>query len=162
MSVISEPKEGSVEYHKREYHKARVQLRSLLLEKPSFSDRLREVYGRVSRNPKPRLTPDERSAKVREHQLALLNLGFLAKREVRAERGTNSSMVWWWSVEHSKEAIDDCVSGRVGRGKTNIEIVLIAPSNTLPKWEELMRRGSDLPGQQEALNEFKRSLRKAK
>ena len=146
--VVSQPKRGSVEWHKREYHAIRVDGAE---RDPDLSERVRQVYGRVVRRMAPRLTEAERHALVNEmdgHQKALVELGFLVTREVAVGQNSYAALM----ALHSTRAVEGYASGRFirdGNFGTGAVIAVTAPLNDMPKWEETVQKASREPdGQQ--------------
>jgi hypothetical protein len=140
---VSQPKKGSVEWHKREYKKARRQYAM-----DSLPYRARRAYAILTRTEPPRFTEEERRAiatKVLAHEGALLQLGFLGARKVPAD-GTNLNAVL--DQMRSEEGIVAYALGRLRYspnyqfGGTGAFIELTAPVNDLPKWETLLREGA--------------------
>jgi len=142
--VFSQPKKGSVEWHKREYRAIRMDGAE---RDPDLSDRVRQIYGRVVRRTAPRLTEAERRALVNEmdgHEKALVELGFLVTREVSVGQNTYAALM----TLHSTRAAEGYASGSVitaGSFGTGAVIAVTAPANDMPKWEEVVRKASSEP-----------------
>jgi hypothetical protein len=152
--VVSQPKKGSVEWHKREYRGVRIQMaRIMRLHQPGLSDHLRRIYQRVSRRAVPMTSPQENvdayeqlAEKMSLHEQALVDAGFLAKCDIQVH--PTDWVGVWWSLVHSRKAIDDYVSGRLAFGDSNFLIAVTGPSNALPKWEGLIRKARVPPRQE--------------
>jgi len=146
LFALSQPKRGSVEWHKREYVDARMRLAGY---KRSVADHLRRGYARITGSPPRGLAFDEEVTlrkKVLNHEAALLEMGFLAKREVTGAEWNSINVV---RRLNSKEGIARHASGRfkgadISSEETNVFIELTAPSNDLPTWERLIRK-ADMP-----------------
>jgi hypothetical protein len=137
----SQPKKGSLEWHKREYQSVRTRLNENRL-----LDRLRQLYAWITGR-KSALSSEERRALQREedsHEKALLEMGFLAKRRILAD-GTNSMEVLLRMS--SEEGIADFANWRSGgalifhpqNGVDSFFVDLTAPEENLRKWEQLIR-----------------------
>jgi hypothetical protein len=129
--LLSQPKEGSVEWHKREYRSARM----------SLAAATRSVSNGAPVQP---LTRSERQPLVNKlyaHEEALLAAGFLAKRELPLNGADATPVIMELA---SESAIEGYASGRLKvdvRGTNIVDtLVLTAPSNDLPKWEALIRK----------------------
>ena len=142
--VVSQPKRGSVEWHKREYHAIRVDGAE---RDPDLSERVRQVYGRVVRRMAPRLTEAERHALVNEmdgHQKALVELGFLVTREVVVGQNSYAALM----ALHSTRAVEGYASGRFvsdGSFGTGAVIAVTAPAVDVSRWEEIVRDAAARP-----------------
>ena len=148
--VISQPRKGSLGWHKNEYRKARIEIERMMESisvrtAPGFSDRLRQLYARVTGYSIRTTTAEEQRAvynelilKERRHEEALLAAGFLAKHEFGMD--SSNAVAMWPPLLHSKDAIADYVNGRLRVTDDKMLFVVTIPSNAVPKWEELIRR----------------------
>jgi hypothetical protein len=149
---LSQPKRGSVEWHKREYRDARMRV----LQREGLWQGVRAFCYRSLGKRVPTMTNAERQAvhkRIGEHEEALVRMGFLERRKVTNRTG--AGLVVWMRLAGSKEAIDGYAYGRmmdrnrkvlmwpyVEHGSTSFIdgwFELSAPSNDLPKWEALAR-----------------------
>jgi hypothetical protein len=147
--VLSQPKKGSLEWHKKEYRNARIRLRG-----SSVFDRLRQVYAGMNAKPMSlERTGTElraRQTNVWFHETRLVELGFLGRRKVPVH-GTQFPLVL--GRLQSDEGIRAYASGRLSYplgyeiSNTGAVVEVTAPVADLPKWEELLRQdGAETSG----------------
>ena len=146
---FSQPKKGSVEWHKREYRSTRTQIRRemgrLTGVAPSISDRFWQTYANLTGRPIKDIGEaasaryEKLSEKLLLHELALVQLGFFAESKIPADV-TNALRILP-RVLRSREATDDYVYMRPQWRNSNWFMEVTAPSNAMPKWEELIRQG---------------------
>jgi hypothetical protein len=140
--VLSQPKKGSLEWHKQEYQDARMRL-----NRYTFADRARRVWARIMGKPVLPLVEEVKlRQKVIDHEAALLEIGFLAKRELSVE-GRSSGVALWQTK--SKELVTGYARWRVTgmhsenvtqRGNVIYVIEVVAPTNDFSKWEEYFQK----------------------
>jgi len=113
---------------------------------PRFSDRLRQLYARVTGHSIRTPTAEEQMAayngllaKQRLHEEALVAAGFLVERDFRMD---TNSVAMWPPLLRSRDAIDDYVNGSLRVRNNEMLFAVTIPSNALPKWEEVIRRNT--------------------
>jgi len=109
----------------------------------SLADRARRIYTRVTGRPVRRRTQSTYE-EMNGHKEVLLDLGFLAKREIPFGRSTAAAEAAIDQLR-SRNAIEGYVSAQVqltSHGSSEVTVILIAPASDLPKWEALIRKGS--------------------
>jgi hypothetical protein len=107
----------------------------------TLSDRARAVYTSVTGRPVRRRAPSSYQ-EINGHKEVLLDLGFLAKREIPFGVNSVAAMAAVDRLE-SRKAIEAYVSAELLRttDSTNyVTVVLVAPVRELPEWEALIRR----------------------
>jgi hypothetical protein len=136
---LSQPREGTVEWHKREYLKALERL-----SQNTWKDKLQRVYRRVVRRPQPlgesgRFLSD--FIAVERHLDSLVRLGYLQRERVSLTNPHTRSVIRaGYLGRDADEAMRRFISIReVGRGVIRI----IAPPSELPKIEAAIRKADD-------------------
>jgi hypothetical protein len=135
---LSQPNEGTVEWHKKEYLKAFARLQG-----KTMGDTFRRVYYRLTRGAVPSRAPNpnafrENSAALLHHANCLVRLGYLAESRVVV---TNSPAITLMSAGHRGRYADDVIRDFIllsaeGPGTVGI----IAPPSDLPKIEAAIRQ----------------------
>jgi hypothetical protein len=120
--ILSQPKEGTLEWHKREYenHMRRLDGKRTLL------DRIRSAFG-LSRRPDRHL----------EHRRALIDLGYLEEREIiltNNPKGFSQALIQWATNEFPQNCF------WLFGVRTNNVMFLQAERHNMKKWEEAVRR----------------------
>ena len=119
---ISQPKKGSVEWHKREYENHMQRLDG----KRTLFDRIRSAFGLARR-------PDRHM----EHRRALIDLGYLEEREIiltNNPEGFSKALVQWATNEFPQNWL-----WAFGVRSNNV-MFLRAERHNMKKWEEAVRR----------------------
>jgi hypothetical protein len=137
--VLSGPRNGSVEWHKREYRDTRLYLGGYKL---SLLDWVIGVCNSVTGRLSPRFTGGryvELCEKIDAHEKALLDAGFLGKREVPLD---GVAIGWVMANFQSKDMIERYARLDL-RSPANGDNVLVVtgPPGDLAKWEAAARRG---------------------
>jgi hypothetical protein len=137
---VSQPKKGSVEWHKREYLRATEEAWRIGL-KPRWSDKIVNHWRQLRGQPNINY-----HAEVADHQEALIGLGYLQVRTfVVSNRPVDyvASNIWFRaSVETRTNILDSFSRMSTARGANLIDIV--ARKDDMPKWEEMVRQ-ADVP-----------------
>ena len=118
----SQPKEGSVEWHKREYENHMHRLD----DKRTLLDQIRSAFGLARR-------PDRHM----EHRRALIDLGYLEEREIvltNNPEGFSQALVQWATNEFPQNRL-----WAFGVRSNNV-MFLRAERHNMKKWEEAVRR----------------------
>jgi hypothetical protein len=129
--ILSQPKEGTLEWHKREYenHMQRI------TGKRTLFDRIRSEFGLPPR-------PDRH----KEHRRALIDLGYLEERNIILTNLTNNregfskALVQWATNEFPQNWL-----WAFGVSSNNV-LFIRAERHSMKKWEEAARRfEADVP-----------------
>jgi hypothetical protein len=118
----TQPKKGSVEWHKREYENHMQRLAG----KRTLFDRIRSVFGLARR-------PDRHM----EHRRALIDLGYLEEREIiltNNPEGFSQALVQWATNEFPQSWL------WAFGVRSNSVMFLRAERHNMKKWEEAVRR----------------------
>jgi hypothetical protein len=139
--VLTRPKEGSVEYHLRQYMTVQRQI-----SQGTLTERSRNVVNRIFRRPGYVGLSVDHFARLEEHRKALIDLGYLEQREfVLSHRPANYVMREHniliaadprWK-DHGREFLQVSAQG------TNV-IVIVARREDMPVSVEAVRK-ADLP-----------------
>jgi hypothetical protein len=134
LTAPSEPKKGSVEWHKQEYLAAR--------NGNSAMFRLRSVWSRVTGDKFYTANYRYRSEGMQSNRTALIRLGYLTERTfVISNRPTREVISnAWFNVSTNIDA--DFIRVEARRGTNIIEVSTV--SGDIPKWEEAIRK-ADVP-----------------
>jgi hypothetical protein len=137
--LLSQPKKGSVEYHKARYLRASY--------RESGSDwRSRLARWLAVRTQIPAFLPDqeERAQEVAFHRNALVRLGYLSERmipftntSVEQAFSKSFSNLTNWPTEADPRLVD-LFFNRLGE-QTNA-VVVIAPTSSIQSWEDYLRK----------------------
>lgn len=145
--VLTRPKEGSIEWHRRKYLAAWDRQ-----HENTLVDRLKRKYHGVTRTtPRMRTTVEfhehlkamqKNLDEIREHREALVRLGYLIERQfVLSSRHTNNmATTVWKTLGRGPEVINGQAWMLSG---TNL-IFVSAPRNMMPKYEKLIYK-LDMP-----------------
>jgi hypothetical protein len=134
--ALTEPKEGSIEWHKREYFKARGQNGSMI------RNFLRVVWSKI--NPRAAEPPQENIDRMDSHYEALMKLGYLEEKAFLVSNRTSLAVADTLFFTHTNVFADkDVAFSRIDIGGTNI-ISIISPRDEMYKWERLIRE-ADVP-----------------
>jgi hypothetical protein len=145
---LSQPKKGSVEWHKREYLAVRKRLFN-----DTWPDRMRSFYHRITKTPPSRrqisaAESDELTRRMQESWRSLVALGYLNRQEFYLAHQLKSrthlllkgaltqfppDAIWSFDGLHEPENL----------------VVVYATSNDLPKWRKLVGR-FDVPDRTDA------------
>lgn len=141
---LSQPKRGSVEWHKREYLAVRKRLFN-----DTCADRMRTVYYRITKTPSSRRQIsaaewDELGRRMQESWGSLVTLGYLNRHEFYLAHQLKSRAVFLERAELTQFPPDAIWSVDAFQEPANL-LVVYATSNDLPKWRKLVGR-FDVPG----------------
>jgi len=135
--VVSQPKEGSVEYHKREYLKAFERICQNTLRQ-----KLQRVYRRVARRAAP---PETRRADYKafdHHITSLIRLGYLQKARISL---TNAAAADAMNAGYGGRSANQAIRDFINISPAAPQIVLIiAPRSDVPIIEAAIRQ-ADVP-----------------
>ena len=145
---LSQPKKGSVEWHKREYLGARKRLFN-----DTWADRMRSFYYRIAKTPHSRRQLsaaewDELTRRMQESWEALVALGYLNRHEFYLAHQPKSRAHLLEKAALAQFPPDAIWSVGGGAGAENL-LVIYATSNDLPKWRNLIGR-FDVPERTDA------------
>jgi len=138
---LSQPKEGTVEWHKSQYLKTLKRL-----SQDTWTDKLQRVYRRITRRPSP--VPWDSDAfssdvKAFEHHLnSLVRLGFLQEARVSLTnaRALNAKQAGFFG-RHADEELRRFIA--IGTEGDRI-VHIVAPPSDLPRIEAAIRQ-ADVP-----------------
>jgi hypothetical protein len=131
---VSQPKKGSVEWHKREYFEVRDQLLGR-----TWKDAARRFCARVTNASIFQQNSESRPplwAIFHRHEKALIDFGFLEKRTLFFSYWTR--FPFGMEVLPRYEGMSVYARGDYGTGAS--EIVVIGLPDDMPKWEEWTRQ----------------------
>jgi hypothetical protein len=133
--MLSLPRKGTVEWHKREYLAA--------MNGPSISERVKRTARRLMGRAHSFGVSGERLNRIRQHQSALIELGFLERRELAL---TNLPYI---PVKQLQWSVFSGATGRIPPDRlrfsqfsaTSAEVLtVIAPPQDMPILEGLIRK----------------------
>jgi hypothetical protein len=139
--VLSQPRKGTVEWHKKQYLNAM---------KWSWSHRLMVTWDRIrGKGRSPHRILDARALERRdEHRAALLRFGYLQERKFWLTNQSARQVAFSVSTKAAEKVLVDERRSFLtlmiyGPGETNL-LTLIAVGEDVPIWEELIRK-ADVP-----------------
>lgn len=132
--LISQPKEGSVEWHKREYFAAMDRATG-----NTWRDRVERVYHNIRKSAPPAepwgLQQQKNAEKMSSNFTALLRIGYLTKRRFVLNNQLGSE------VESAIRKAFDCGRTAFVRIESTTNVLLIAaPTAIMPQLEELFKK----------------------
>jgi hypothetical protein len=119
--VLSQPKEGTVEWHKRRYEKEMHRIDG----KGTLFDRIRSEFGLPSR-----------PSRHMEHRQALIDLGYLEERQIiltNNPEGFSAALIQWATNELPRDRL-------WAFGVRSNVMFIRAERHNMKKWEEAVRR----------------------
>jgi hypothetical protein len=138
---VSQPKKGSVEWHKREYLAAMNHWMGR-----SLGDRVKQLSAKVFGVPGPELGRG-RWSKVEFHRKALIEVGYLEERTFRLSNAV-PKRVFAVVMKAAENVIPEERRGLVtimsGGNRPTSPVAIICPRQDTAKWEELIRK-ADVP-----------------
>ena len=145
---LSQPKKGSVEWHKREYLAARKRLFN-----DTWPDRMRGFYHKITKTPSSRrqisaAESNELTRRMQESWESLVTLGYMKRHEFYLAHQLKSRAHLLEKGALTQFPPDAIWSVGAGEGFENL-LVVYATSNDLPKWRKLVGR-FDVPDRTDA------------
>jgi hypothetical protein len=136
--VLSHPKEGSVEWHKKEFRRAASRM------KPGpWAKRLAGTYQKVTRRQAPWIGDwYEEKEKYVSSYTALVNMGYLERRRFGLTNRHGSEIQS--AVERAWGGKKRAAEAFVWSLQTRDAIVVMAPRTMMPRVEEIVRK-TDVP-----------------
>jgi len=136
---FSQPRKGTVEWHKKQYVDARMRLWDKTL-RDRMVRMVRVVTGKKDFGRRAEREYDSMISNEVTQEAILLEKGFLARRLVTVDF-TNVNAVHYYMAQ-SADAIDGYANGHFKGTDDGWCFEVTAPPNDLPKWEELIRKGA--------------------